>query len=211
MTDLSTVLDAVIRAIEQSGKLPGITDYLTHEGDDYADAAETFPAIEAHPVAVDRVVSDTERVGYVTDDAGDRIGLIYDVNYTADIQLDVYATAGGDYDATRLATAMKRALFQYDGSLRDDPLPEGDGTGLTEATGLTVNDGERRDQLAGTPALRRYLQRITVRYFDRINSVEEYGPVPAIKHVEYPRPGDLIENVGDGEWTIESDETRYSA
>jgi hypothetical protein len=53
---------------------------------------------------------------------------------------------------------------------------------------------------------------VSITFRDRINSAEEYGPVPTIKYVDYPGDGDLIEAVAneDGEaWTIESDQTRY--
>lgn len=195
------VIEGVRRGIENSGRLPSGTSYLTREPDpEGTDASVTLPAVVLNSITVSRDEQrSTDLVGYHENDQGQRIGRIFDMSFTQEIQVDLYVAAGSSYDTADLATRLDLALGRYDSQLRNDLLPDGNGGGMGSVTEIIMGDRRPADDLTQTPSLRRQRKTVYTNFIERVDEVEEYGPLPTISEVITPSPEDYVGDLGDYE------------
>lgn len=155
-----TVIDAVLKAVKQSGNLPTDTAYLDHQPDMAGeDAGVSLPVVSVHPLSNIRLNRfNTDKVGYTTDSDGNRTGRVYHAEYTLDLQLDVWTAAGSSHDAETLGQQVWDALYQHDDAGPDKPLPHPDQSGATldAVWRFKLRRGETAHDLTASPTLRRW-------------------------------------------------------
>lgn len=178
-------LDAIVRALQQSSAFAG-GDYLTEELDPEG-AGNRFdqPIVSLQPVSSIRADQwNTDLVGYVTDDAGNQIGRIFEAIFEMDVQADIWVAAGNtQLDATSLGGDLAQALYRYDSQMVGKAFPaEGGGT-LDDVKHFQVREGRRQDDLAG-PGVRRWRHDLDIDFVDRVTTDEEYVEV-----VDTPQSG----------------------
>lgn len=211
MASPDDVLNALADALETSGDFPSINHFLTYEIDyDGVNAAALFPLIEITPASMARAgQGDTNLAGYIYDDSGGKIGAIYDAEFTMVAQIDAYSIAGTQPTARHIATKVRRELYRYDDTMYGQGFEDETGDGIDSITDVVVGDPRENDELTRYEyGLRRATQEIEIRFYERINTLEEYGELPYIKTVNYPHPGDFMEGVTP-EVTIEYDPTLH--
>lgn len=196
MVTVQEVLDAVVRGIEQSGRLPDETSYLTREADaEGVDAAVTLPAVVVQEVSTVRDESRvTDLVGYITDNEGSDIGRIWQATYDLEIQIDIHTASGATppRDLDTLIPRVKRALQRYDSQMRDDVFPAEDGGSVGAIREFTLGESHPENDLTLNHSLMRQRLSAFMVFVDRVNEVEEYGAWPTIKGVVTPRDGDFV-------------------
>lgn len=192
MARVDEVLAAVRRGIEQSDRMPAGTSYLERQADrEGTDAAVTLPAIILTEVATSRDQNrSTDLVGLVRDEDGSVIGRIFEIGFEMQLQIDVTVAAGTEPSVEELTQRVQRALQQYDSQLRADPLPDGEGGSVGDIRQFTLQQAQPDDDFSKTPSLRRQRLEAFVTFRDRLNEVDEYGPLEPIKTVRTPRDGD---------------------
>lgn len=205
MVDPSTAVAAVSQGIEASGRFPDYATFLTRTGDQQGvDANVTPPVIVTNEISTTRNErNSTDLVGYATDDAGARIGRIWEVTYRMRLEVDIFTAAGDSrHDIADLGADLKQALYRYDAQTRGDLLPdpttpvESDET-EAEITELTVSDGEPADDLTASPSIRRRRQTVHTRFVDRLNEADEYGPRATVEEVITAGDGDYVALLDD--------------
>ena len=160
------VLQAIVRALQNSTAFDGGST-ITHEADlDGEDNRLVQPWVELTPIGQVRATEwDSDRVGFTTDDSGDRTGRIFRASWSMDVQATATFAAGNDsYDANTLGGNFQTALFPYENQQEDKPFPDGDGGTVDAITSFVVGDGEVDNDLAG-PGLRRWRQELAVDFY----------------------------------------------
>jgi len=177
-------LAAVVRAIQTSPFFdPGdvITDEFDPEGRN--NRLET-PFVVVLPVGTvrDQTVN-TDRVDFVTDDGGDRVGEVYEAVFEMDIQSDVYIAAGDDRNVTTLGGRLRRALYQHDSAGIADPFPDPDPPGdpdvVDDIRDFDVGTGQRADDLSG-PGVRRWRHESSMRFVSRVATTDGIQPFETV-------------------------------
>lgn len=170
------IIDALIRSVKQSGYLPDDMEYLPYEADrSGADGNIKLPLVEVQPVdQIDIQDFNTDRVEYITDDDGNRIGRRFHAEYRLRIQFDVYAAQGSSYDARELGTKLWQALYRHDSAGPNQPLPAEDGSDLSITWSIHVEDEQPAHDLTTTPALRRWRIDVVVRSAMEFDTTESY-------------------------------------
>jgi len=173
------VLDAIVRALEQSPGFDG-GSYATEELDP-SGAGNRYeqPIVTLQPTSTVRADQwNTDRVGYTTDDQGNRTGEIYEATFDPmDVQADIWVAAGNtQLDATALGGDFKRALYRHDSQGPEKPFPDGDGGTVDDLKEFLIGEGRRQDDLAG-PGVRRWRHDLTVAFTMRVTTDAEYVEV----------------------------------
>jgi hypothetical protein len=173
-------LESVVRAIEQSTAFDPndiITDEFDPEGRN--NRLQT-PFVVVLPVGTVRDDAfNTDRVGFVTDQQGNREGEIYEAVFEIDIQIDIYLAAGDDRQVTELGGRLRRALFTHDSSGINAPFPD-DGTDIVDdIRDFDVGTGQRADDLSG-PGIRRWRHESAMRYVSRVKVTDDIVPFETI-------------------------------
>lgn len=202
-----TVLSTLNEVIRDSGRLPDSTSYVTTTVDEEGQHANLrMPIVEASTNAVIRNDSrNTDLVGYVTDDAGDRTGFIFHARFDMMASISVYTADGGQYDHKELGYQIRRALYPHDDAgpgMRNSKLLVGpDGEHVEEIRNLIVGDGEPDPDFTMAPTLRRWTIEVDVSFYDEVRTTED-----TIRVVHYPEDGQFT--AGDSV-EIEYDATQY--
>lgn len=201
MVTAQNVLDAIVRGIEQSGRLPADVSYLSQEPDPRGTSSWIMvPAVVVQEVSTVRDDSRvTDLVGYITDDEGSQIGRIWQASYEMEVQIDVHTAAGADppKDVETLERRVQRALQRYDSQMRQDSFPDGEGGFEGGIREFTLGESHPENDLTQAPSLMRQRLSAFVSFVDRLNEVEEYGPLPTIKRAITPRDGDFVGSISD--------------
>lgn len=182
-------LAAIKRVLAQSSVPLG--DIITREAnvareDNRLDA----PWVTIQPISVPRSSPhDTDRVDFVTDTSGRRVGRIFETTWQVDVQLDVRLFSPAPSSVTDLGAQVQQALLPYDALREARPFPDGSGGTLDAVEHFRVGEGERRDDLTSEHSIRRWYQELRIDVSDRTSTTE--APVTA---VDTPRDG---EGVGD--------------
>lgn len=192
-------METVARAVAQSGKLPAEMSLLLQEADASADDADVdLPLLEVTPVEVDNVVvSNTDLVGYVTDDDGNRTGRIYFSEYEMTVSLDIWTTKDDGYDPDDLGEKLRASLYPYSSYGPQQPFLDDEQNPIDQITYFRLDTGERTDDLIQTPTVRRWSQEVELWGCEEFRTDEDY-----IANVTYPASGDLNDSDGDG--TVDS-------
>lgn len=192
-------METVAKAIANSGQLPSDMSLLLQEADTRADDADVdLPLLEIQPVTVDNIVlHNTDLVGYVTDDDGNRTGRIYYSEYEMTISLDLWTTKDDGYDPDDLGERLREALYPYSSYGPQQPFLDDEQNPIDQITYFRLDSGERTDDLIQTPTVRRWSQEVELWGCEEFRTDEDY-----ITNVTYPSSGDLNDSDGDG--TVDS-------
>lgn len=190
-----TALESVVTALKESGRLPDSTTYSIYELDADGGQANLRPPI-VEITTTDVVRSDphnTDLTGMATDNNGNEIGYIFTAKFEMPFEIDVWTAEGGSYDPHEIGEHVRYALYQYDDQQYGDPLPDPDApdTTLGEVEKFMMGDGQVRNDLSMTPALRRWRQTGEVWFHETVNTAVEYGATDYIARV-YSGDGDII-------------------
>lgn len=195
MVRAHTVLRSVVTAIQQSNRLPESITYSTWELNAEGGQANVVPPIiEITPETVIRSrPHNTDFVGHATDDNGNDIGYIFDTKFEVEILIDVWTAEGDRYDPKQIGQQLRYAMYRYDDKQLGVPLPDPDSPdeALTGIDRFVLNDGQVANDLAMTPALRRWRQTADVWFTERVNTAEEYGESDYIVNVVGPEDGEM--------------------
>lgn len=190
-----TVVESVKTAVKQSGRLPDSTSYATFELDEDGGQANVRPpAIEiTMPTTVRSTPNNTDFYKYATDDNGNHIGYIYRARFEMTVELDVWTAEGDGFDPDTIGREVRNALYEYDSRQlgRELPDPSAPSNKLSSISHLEVGDGEVRNDLSMTPALRRWRQTLTVNFYEEVNTADEYGSENYVTNVITPKSGDM--------------------
>lgn len=191
MLDTDDVLEALARALRQSSRLSDIATINERETDMGGSGAyQEFPLIEFLVLSEDR--ADVAFVGYIRDDDGNEIGEIYEKLVNLDVEITLWTISASDHDAVSLGDEIETTLDRYDADVYGEPLPDGDGGGIAEIT-LTAGEGRESNTSApsgGSVYSRRWQQQVSLSYTQRVRTTDEFGELPFIQDVHYPRDGD---------------------
>lgn len=179
MTAPSDVLDHIQRALEDNGGIPSSVSYLTHEADsDGADADVKLPIVQITPVSSARIRAfNTDKVGYTTDNNGNQTGIVYDAEYEMMVQVDVLSVDDRTDSAEEidpLTNSVRTALYEYDSAGPGKLFEDSDGNPDEDVWQVELDEGERADDTAMTPPLRRWSQDLTVWANEEFKTTEDY-------------------------------------
>lgn len=172
MATPTEILELVRDALKASGNLPSSTTYIVQEHDgDGVEGNVRLPVVQVTPVTnVSLNEFNTDLAGYVTDDAGNQVGRIYHAEYQMTVQIDVITVDGRtseDEDIRNLSTALRDALYSYDSAGPSRQLAE-------SIWKFTLADGERVDDTATTPTMRRWRQDVDLWTHEEFDTTEDY-------------------------------------
>lgn len=176
-------METIATAVAKSGELPSEMSLLLQEADSASDDADVdLPLLEVTPMDVDNVVvSNTDLVGYVTDDDGNRTGRIYYSEYEMTIQLDIWTTKDDGYNPDDLGASLRRALYPYSSYGPQQKFLDDNNNPIDQITYFRLVSGQRTDELIQTPTVRRWSQEVEVWGCEEFRTDEDY-----IASVDYP-------------------------
>lgn len=189
-------MEVVATSVSRSNKLPPEMSLLLHEADSTSsDADVDLPLLEVRPVEVEHVVlNNSDRVGFVTNDNGERIGRVYFSEYEMMIRLDIWTSADSSYDPDDLGERLRQALYRHSSYGPQEPLVDENGEPVEQITYFRLDNGERIDDLIQTPTVRRWSQEVELWSYEEFRTT---GADP-IGGVTFPESGDLSGS-GNGE------------
>jgi hypothetical protein len=195
MTTPREAMERVALAVADSDKLPSDMSLLLQEADTSADDADVdLPLLEIQPVDIENVVvHNTDLVGYVTDNSGNRTGRIYYSEYEMTISLDIWTTRNDGYDPDDLGEDLREALYPYSSYGPQRPFLDEEQVPDDQITYFRIADGERTDDLIQTPTVRRWSQEVELWGCEEFRTDEDY-----IVDVNYPKSGDFNDSDEDG-------------
>jgi len=192
-----TVCKSIVRALKESERLPDETTYSVYEIDADGGQSNLRPPIVEVTTTGAMVYDEhnTDLVDYATDGSDNAIGYIYESEFEMPIAIDLWTAEGGHYDPYELGEAVRYALYRYDDKHVGDPLPDPDDPSVPqdEITQFFMGDGNVRNDLSMTPALRRWRQDGTVWFYETINTAEEYGALPYVASIVGPNEDDVLQ------------------
>lgn len=185
------LVSAVLRALDNSSRLPDDLSYLDEEPDTTgSDANVKLPVCSIQTIGGIRLDPfNTDQVDVLTDKDGNAVGRIYHSEYRLDLQLDVWVAEGSSHDADTLGNKVRSVLYNYDSAGPSGFLKDNQGQNITDVWRFRVGDGERRDDLTMTPSLRRWRQELALWSYEEFSTTEDY-----IAAVDYPQEGDFVGN-----------------
>lgn len=200
------VLDAIERALRSADALSDEVSLLTHEWDSSGSEADVNPPLitilgtylddQTGGDPTEQLVRARDYDG-VADDSRGVIGEILAYTYEFDIECHVHTVARSDHDVAGVGSSLRSALRRYETRGTRVPLVDADGDPLRSVGTLLLGVGEPDNDLTTNQSLRGWTQELTVRFTDRVNTVDERGPFPYVKRVDAPRPGEPHDGVGD--------------
>lgn len=188
MTSPRDAMETVAKTVARSGNLPSEMSLLLQEADAANDDADVdLPLLEIRPVEVEHVVvNNTDLVGFVTDDSGNRTGRIYLSEYEMTIQLDIWTTKNDGYDPDDLGEKLREALYPHSSYGPQQQFVDEDNNPIDQITYFRLDTGERVDDLIQTPTVRRWSQEVELWGCEEFRTDEDY-----IATVSYPSGGDF--------------------
>lgn len=188
-------MEAVARAVAESGELPSEMSLLLHEADSANDDADIeLPLLEVQPNGVDNViVHNDDFVGYVTDTNGNRVGRVYYSEFEMDITLDIWTVADGGYDVDDLGERLRDALYPYSSYGPQQKFFDENFNPIDQITYFRIGDGDRVDDLLQTPTVRKWSQSVELWGCEEFRTTEDY-----ITDVDYPESGEFNDSDDDG-------------
>ena len=200
MVNPQIIIQSIADVVEADPDVPHLAGYLTEPVDLVGEDAEVeTPFLEVRPVAKIRSdANSTNVIDFIFDDNGNHIGNVIATEFVMELQLDIWGASGAPYNVMDIGYEMERSLMEYDSAAFGTFLTDSNGDDISDIVEFTVSEGERDDRLSGdpldpstSPSIRRWRQRIDVRFTDEINTVEEYGEFPYVANVVYPADGDF--------------------
>jgi len=199
------VLRSIKTALVESQQLPASTTIVTTEIDDEgAQSALRPPAVEITPQQMERYTShNTNFKRYIRDENGNEIGLLFRTTFELPVQIDALVAEGDGFDERALGEQIRQVLYQYDGRMLNEPLPDPDDP--TQAADkirrFDLGSGNQVNDLTMTPALRQWRTTGTVVFTEEVDTTDLSGSASFITEVRS----------GDGSVIASQDESQVEA
>lgn len=192
-------LDAIARVIRQSSVSLG--DVLAREPNyDREDNRLDAPWVTVQLVSAPRASPhDTDRVAFITDAQGRRVGRVFETTWEMDVQVDAWLPTPAPRDVSTVGYEVQQALLQYDTKRQAEPFPDGNGGVEDGVDHFRVGEAERRDELTGEFSLRRWYQEARLILSDEVDTTED-----TITAVDTPRDDEAVGQT-DGRVLLEFD------
>lgn len=190
-------MEAVLRAVKDSGLMPASLNYIGHEPNvSGEDANIKLPVVTAQPVSNIRLSDfNTDRVDYTTgtDGSGNtvRTGRVFTAEYRLDVQLDIWVADGSSHDVDTIGNDVWTALYEHDSHGPAKAFVDENGASIESISKFQVRDGEPANNLTYTPAIRRWRQMVTLWAYHRFDTTEDYVATVDV-------PSELHDSDGDG-------------
>lgn len=194
MTTPRDALKAVARTIANSGELPSEMSVVLQEADTENEHADIdLPMIEIQLSEVDNVVlNNSDLIGFITNDNGNRTGRIYHSDYEMTITIDIWTTPDDGYDPDDLGERLRKALYPHVSKGPQEPFLTDDGDEIDDISYFEFGLGDRVDDLLQTPNVRLWSQEVELWAAEEFHTDEEY-----ITSVDYPADGDFNDTDND--------------
>lgn len=175
-------VNVVLETIADSDDVPDDVSYLTQQADmSGGDSGVKLPVIEADITSYDELNAfNTDQSGYVRDNIGNKIGRVYRNEYEIEVDIDVYVANGSSHNVDEIAQGVRSALYPHEAAGPDDPFLDESGEPIEAIWWFTVGTGLRNDDTLQTPALRRWVQTITIRGYHEFET-DESGSVSEVE------------------------------
>lgn len=192
MTYPNEIKNAIGRALKNDDALSEVTEWFTDEIDPAVQQA-VAPFGQIYFINSANITAwNTNIVDHVTDDAGGRIGYIFESTFDATLQIDLWLAVDDDrYDADELIQQTRTSLREYDSAELDADLQDANGNPLDDIKQIRVRAPSWDLDTNTSPSARKRMLEVDVRFVDRLNTAEEYGDLPYVETVDYPHDGDF--------------------
>jgi hypothetical protein len=180
MTAPSKIRDYVKLAVEQSGEMPEVNSYVTHEADpNSTDGNLRLPLVEIQQIDFSRNdLANTTKLGQITDDNGNEVGYAYETLYEVTLQISLWVADGSDHDVDVLGDRLRKVLFAYDIRGPDQDFVDEEGRPIETIYEVNLLSSSREDDTTQTPTARLWQQNI------EIAAGERYTDVPDVDYIE---------------------------
>lgn len=193
-------LDAIARGLEEAPQLSEIGTYATTEMDwEGANNRSAFPVLEL--VIVSESDSGWTMTETVYDENNDPVGVIYERSRTLRIQISIHVLSGtarfptGDH--VSLGDDLDRALGAYLVDGYNKLFPDADGNGIDAIELRALEEGHSESGEVGGVKKYMWVQDAIVDATERIDTLEEWGPLPRVETFIAPGSEDF-QGTGDG-------------
>jgi hypothetical protein len=173
------LIESVLYTLQQSNAIPDSTNFVGYTPDINSQSIK-LPLIEVSTGIQNQLSeSNTDFVGFKTDDSGNDIGRIYETLYTLEITVAIWTAHGSKFSPRNISDAVRDALYAHDTAGPAQPLRHPDGSPVDEVWRFALQDGEQTDDLTTSPTLRRWQQNVVVSASEQYITDEE-DPAEAI-------------------------------
>jgi len=165
--------------LRRSQKMPEDMSYVLREPDvEGQDAAVSVPVTILQDTDTTRDdPANSNFNGYLTNDAGEEVGKIYETHWEMSLQIDIWTAAGSDVDVDTLGQQLHEVLYAYDTRGPDKTFVDEDGEKREMIYDFTLQDGSRDDNLDQTPTIWRWRQQARVRGAELLTTTSTEPPV----------------------------------
>lgn len=182
MTAPSKIKDYVKLAIQNSGELSEVNDYVTHEADpDGQEGALRLPLVEIQQVGFSRDdLTNTTKIGQLTDDNGNEVAYAYESLYSVDLQINLWVADGSNHDVGELGDRLRQVLFAHDirGPARN--FVDEEGRPIDTIYQFELLESNREDDTQQTPTVRVWQQNASVSACERYTEVPDKDAIGTV-------------------------------
>lgn len=178
------VIEAVVSAVKNSGKLPDKTNYVGYEPNIDTEAIK-LPLLEVVTVSSARIADhNTDEQGVIEDDNGNAVGRVFHSLYQLTIEVNVWTAQGSRYDPNVLGDGVYSALYNYDSAGPSEDLAD-------DIWRVRIGDGGPDEDFGTSPTLRRWSQEVDIWAYETFTTDEDY-----IVDVVAPNPDEFEKEIG---------------
>lgn len=175
------VIEVVVNAVKQSGRLPDSTNYVGYEPNIDTDAIK-LPLLEVVTTSEARISDhNTDEQGEILDDEGNSVARVFHAMYQLSIEVNIWTAEGSRYDPNVLGDEVFAALYNYDSAGPSKKLAD-------EIWRVRVGDGSPDEDFSTSPTLRRWSQEVDIWAYETFTTDEDY-----IVSVVSPEDGDFTD------------------
>lgn len=176
------LVEAVLFTLQQSDDLPEEANFVGYEPDIDSESIK-LPLVEVSMgTQLEVNESNTDFVGFRTDDNGNDIGRIYETLYTQELTVAVWTAQGSKYSPRDMGDTVRDELYAHETAGPDQPLrhPE-DGRRLDEVWRFWITEGAHTDDLGTSPTLRRWEETIQISASEQYVTDADQPPTSGFK------------------------------
>lgn len=167
------IIEAVLFTLQNEADIPDAANFVGYTPDINSESIK-LPLVEVSPGPQTHISeSNTDFVGYKTDDSGREIGRIYESLYTLQLTVAVWTAHGSRFSPREISNAVRDGLYAHDTAGPSRPLRNPDGSPVDEVWRFALQDGEQTDDLTTSPTLRRWQQNVVVSASEQYVTDEE--------------------------------------
>ncbi len=156
------LIESVLYTLQQSDDIPSATNFVGYTPDINSESIK-LPVIEVSTGPQSQLSeSNTDFVGFKTDDNGNDVGRIYETLYTLEINVAIWTAHGSRFSPRKISDTVRDELYAHDTAGPAQPLRHPDGSPVDEVWRVILQDGEQTDDLSTSPTLRRWQQDLIV-------------------------------------------------